>query len=52
MNEPIQSILISLVIFIIQEAKRAKMTQDEIKAQLGIDVAEFCQSNPDLIPDV
>ncbi len=51
MDPAVASILLGLTAFVIQEAKRAKMTNDEIKAQLGIDVEEFNARNPGVIPD-
>jgi hypothetical protein len=51
MNPEVLAVLISLTALVIQEAQRAKMTNDEIKAQLGIDVEEFNLKNPDVIPD-
>ena len=50
MNPEVIALLISVTGFVIQEAKRAKMTAEEIKAQLGIDVDEFNRSNPGVIP--
>jgi len=50
MTPEVMSILVSATLFVIQEAKRAKMTNEEIKAQLCIDVDEFERSNPGLIP--
>ena len=44
------NILLGITVFVIQEAKRAKMTNEEILVQLGIDVDEFERSNPGLIP--
>lgn len=52
MNAEVLAVLISLIGFAIQEAQRAKMTNDEIKQQLGIDVEEFKLRNPDIIPDL
>ena len=50
MSPEILAFLISTTAFVIQEAKRAKMTAEEIKTQLGIDVDEFDRSNPGVIP--
>jgi len=52
MDPAVLSLLIAIVGFAIQEAQRANMTNDEIKAQLGIDVEEFKLRNPDIIPDL
>ena len=50
MSPEVIALLISATGFIIQEAKRAKMTAEEIKTQLGINVDEFNRSNPGVIP--
>ncbi len=51
MDPAVAQILLGLVSFIIAEARRAKMTNDEIKVQLGIDVEEFNAKNPGIIPE-
>ncbi len=51
MNPEVLALLISVTAFIIAEARRAKMTNEEIKTQLGIDVDEFNRKNPGIIPD-
>ncbi len=50
MTPEILAFLISTTSFVIQEAKRAKMTAEQIKVQLGIDVDEFNRCNPGVIP--
>lgn len=52
MDAGLSSVLISLTMFIIQEAKRQKMSDEEIKTQFAINVAEFYTINPELIPNL
>lgn len=41
-----------LIILALQEARRAKMTPEQITLALAEARAEFAKNNPDLIPDV
>ena len=52
MDAGLSSVLISLTMFIIQEVKRQGLTDEQIKAQFAIDVAEFYTINPELIPNL
>ena len=52
MDAGLSSVLISLTMFVIQEAKRQGLNDEEIKKQFAIDVAEFYTINPELIPNM